>query len=189
MATNRRRATTVYSTYGSVAYAPAYDGSAVRAPRREEEPYQPAPRPRQREHVRRKALVRTQVQVREAGQVAPFAVVGFLAVALFAVMLVMSYAQLTVVNGEMVSLRNELSDLQSENAVLTAQYEKVFDMESLEAAVGDTMVRPTSDQVMYIDLSAPDAVTVYGEERAERGILGALEGLGQVLGGIVEYFR
>ena len=29
----RRRSTTVYNTYGSVAYAPAYDGSAVRAPK------------------------------------------------------------------------------------------------------------------------------------------------------------
>ena len=38
MATNRRRNTTPYSTYGSVAYAPAYeDGNAVRSPRREEE--------------------------------------------------------------------------------------------------------------------------------------------------------
>ena len=37
MAKYRRRNTTAYSTYGSVAYAPAYDGSAVRAPRREEE--------------------------------------------------------------------------------------------------------------------------------------------------------
>ena len=37
MASYRRRNTTTYGTYGSVAYAPAYDGSAVRAPRREEE--------------------------------------------------------------------------------------------------------------------------------------------------------
>ena len=57
----RRRSTTVYNTYGSVAYAPAYDGSAVRAPRREEE-LQRRPQPKTREHVRRKQLTRTQVQ-------------------------------------------------------------------------------------------------------------------------------
>lgn len=188
MATYRRRSTTVYDTYGSVAYAPAYDGSAVRVPQREEELYQP-PRPKQREHVRKKTLVRTQAQVREAGQVAPFAVVGFLAVALFAAMLVMSYAQLTVANNEMVSLRSDLSELRSEHATLTAQYEKVFDLETLQSAVGDTMTRPSSDQVVYIDLSEPDSVTVYGEESAVSGILGAVKGVGEVLGEIVEYFR
>lgn len=188
MAAYRRRSTAAYSTYGSVAYAPAYDGSAVRAPRREEELRQ-APRPKQRQHVQRKALVRTRAQVREAGQVAPFAVVGFLAVAAFAVMLVMSYAQLTMANNEMVALRSDLSDLQGEYATLSAQYEKVFDLETLQAAVGDTMVRPTSDQVVYIDLSEPDAVTVYGEESAMSGIAGALRGVGNVLGSIIEYFR
>ena len=120
---------------------------------------------------------------------APFAVVGFLAVALFAIMLVMSYAQLTVVNGEMVSLRNELSDLQSENAVLTAQYEKVFDMDTLEAAVGSTMVRPGNEQITYIDLSEPDTVTVYGEESTGTGLMGALDSAGQLLGDLIEYFR
>ena len=188
MAAYRRRSTTAYKTYGSMAYSPAYDGSAVRAPRREEELYTP-PRPKQREYARRKALTRVQVEVREAGQVAPFAVVGFLAVALFAVMLVMSYVQLTVANDEMVSLRGELSDLQTENATLTAQYERVFDMATLQAAVGDTMVRPTSDQVTYIDLSEPDAVVLYGQEETEGGLMGALKSAGRVLGGMIEYFR
>ena len=85
----RRRNTTTYNTYGSVAYAPAYDGSAVRVPRREEE-LQRRPQPKQLERVRHQELTRTQVQVREAGQVAPFAVVGFLAVAVFAALLLMS---------------------------------------------------------------------------------------------------
>ena len=183
----RRRNTTAYRTYGSVAYAPAYDGSAVRVPRREEE-LQRTPQPKVRERTRTKALTRTQVEVREAGQVAPFAVVGFLAVAVCALLLIMSYAQLTVANGEMVALRNELSALQTEKATLTAQYERVFDMDTIQAAVGGTMVRPASDQVTYIDLSAPDAVTVYGEEAAG-GIAGAVESLGAVFGGVVEYFR
>ena len=173
----RRRSTTVYNTYGSVAYAPAYDGSAVRAPRREEE-LQRRPQPKTREHVRRKQLTRTQVQVREAGQVAPFAVVGFIT----------SFAQFTALNGEVVSLQNQLTTLQTENATLSAQYEKVFDMETIQAAVGESMVRPTSDQVEYIDLSEPDTVVVYGEE-AQGGPLGALKSLGQMIGEILEYFR
>lgn len=183
----RRRNTTAYHTYGSVAYAPAYDGSAVRAPRREEELQRP--RPKQRERVRRQELTRTQVQVREAGQVAPFAVVGFLAVAVFAALLLLSYVQYTVLSSEMVSLRSEMSSLQKENATLSAQYEKVFDMDTIQAAVGSTMVRPTNDQVVYIDLSEPDTVVVYGQESGENSLVNAVKELGAALGEFIEYFR
>ena len=186
MATIRRRHTTTYSTYGSVAYAPAYeDGNAVRSPRREEE-LRRAPVPRPKRQVRRHE--RARVEVRQAGQVAPFAVVGFLAVAVFAVLLVTSYAQLAVANDEMVALQRELTDLKSENSKLSAQYEKVFDLATIQAAVGDTMVRPTNEQMVYIDLSEPDTVTVYPGDRAG-GLEDLIQGLQDLFGGIIEYFR
>ena len=186
MATIRRRHTTTYSTYGSVAYAPAYeDGNAVRSPRREEE-LRRAPVPQPKRQVRRHE--RAQVEVRQAGQVAPFAVVGFLAVAVFAVLLVTSYAQLAVANDEMVTLQRELTNLKSENSKLSAQYEKVFDLATIQAAVGDTMVRPTNDQMVYIDLSEPDTVTVYQGNRAG-GLEDLIQGVQDLFGGIIEYFR
>ena len=185
---SRRRNTTNYNTYGSVAYAPAYDGSAVRVPRREEEVVY-RPQPKRREKVRQEELTRTQVQVREAGQVAPFAVVGFIAVAVFAALLLLSYVQYTVLNGQMVSLRSEMSTLQKESATLSAQYEQVFDMPAIQAAVGDTMVRPGSDQVVYIDLSQPDTVTVFAGAAGENGVVSTLKEAGAFLGGIIEYFR
>lgn len=185
MAVNRRRRTTGYSTYGSVAYAPTYDGNAARVPRREEE-LRRAPAPQPKKPVRRHE--RAQVEVRQAGAVAPFAVVGFLAVAVFAALLVTSYAQLTVANDELVSLRRQLTNLEAENTVLSAQYERVFDLATIQAAVGDTMVRPTSEQVVYIDLSAPDTVTVFQGEGAS-GLKSILQGVGDILDGIIEYFR
>ena len=183
----RRRNTTRYATYGSDAYSAMYDGSAVRVPRREEE-LQPSPRPRQRERVHHQNLTRTQVQVREAGQVAPFAVVGFLAVAVLAALLLFSYAQSTVLNAEVVTLRSELSALKTEHATLNAQYERVFDMEKIEQAVGDTMIRPTKDQAVYIDLSEPDTVVVFGGD-TQGGLLAMLESMGQALSELIEYFR
>ena len=187
MAANRRHNTTAYKTYGSVAYAPSYDGSAVRAPRREEELQRaPAPYHRRREQVRKKE--RPKVQVRQAGAVAPLAVVGFLAVAILAALLVTSYARLTVVNDKMVALRRELSELKSENAALSAQYERVFDLASIQEAVGDKMVRPTSDQVVYIDLSEPDTVTVY-QGATPSPFSALLDGAGELFGSIIEYFR
>lgn len=188
MAANRRRTTTVYSTYGSAAYSPLYDGNAARLPRREEELRRtPVPQPKRREQVRRHE--RAQVEVRQAGQIAPFAVIGFLAVAVFAVMLITSYAQLTVANDEMVSLRRELSQLKEENVTLSAQYEKVFDLATVQKAVEDTMVRPTGDQVVYIDLSEPDTVIVFEEEKGMSGLQTIADGIESIFVSITEYFR
>ena len=169
-----RRSRTPYKTYGNVAYAPAYDGSAVRVPGREE-PLQPQPkvRPQRRERT----LTRTRVQVREAGEISPFAVIGFLAVGIFAALLVWSYAQYVVATDQLVTLRSELSELQEENILLSAQYEKVFDLERIQAEVGDTMIRPTQDQIVYLDLSEPDSVVLYKEEGAVQGPRGLLEGI------------
>ena len=75
MATERRRR---YSTYGSVAYQPQYDGSAARQPARRETP-QPQRRPRVQ--PRERVAARPSVEVREQGAVSLFAIVGFMAVA------------------------------------------------------------------------------------------------------------
>ena len=189
MATRHRsNYTASYRTYGSVAYAPAYDGSAVRAPRREET-LQPRPQPKTRVRPRERMLTRTQVQVREAGEVSPFAVIGFLAVGVFAALLLFSYSQFTMINDQVVSLRGDLTVLQRENATLSAEYEKLFDMERIQAAVGEAMVRPSGEQVVYIDLSEPDTVLLYGEEESAAGVMGAVEGLKEIFGQLVEYFR
>ena len=118
-----------------------------------------------------------------------FAVVGFLAVGVFAALLLLSYVQLTVTSDELVGLRSQLTQLESENATLSAQYEQVFDAEHIQQAVGDTMVRPTSDQVTYIDLSEPDSVVVYDQQERTGGISGLLEGIQDVFSSLIEYFR
>ena len=183
----RRRFTTRYDSYGSVAYAPVYEGNAVRAPRREEE-YQPSPQPRRREQTYRRPVERTQVEVRQAGAVAPFAVVGFLAVAIFAALLLVSHAQSTVLNAEVVELRSQLSVLEAEHAKLSAQYEQVFDMDKIQAAVGETMIRPTNSQAVYLDLSEPDTVVVYDNLKNHK-LLGVVAAAGETLGELIEYFR
>ena len=124
-------------TYGNLAYAqPAArpqerTGSQVLRP-------QPKVRPRER------ALTRPKVRVREAGQISVFAVVGFLAVGVFAILLMLSTIQLTMVSDEVVSLRDQLSALESEEAKLMAQYELAFDPSVIEDKVtaDGSMVKP-----------------------------------------------
>ena len=181
MATRQRA--NLYRTYGSVAYAPAYEGNTVRAPQREE-----VQRPRPKVRPRERVLTRPQVEVRQAGQVSAFAVIGFLAVGVFAALLLLSYVQLTVTSDELVSLQGELTRLETENATLSAQYEQVFDEEHLQQAVGDTMVRPTSDQVVYMDLSEPDSVVVYGQQDRAGGLSGLTQGIGDIFSTLASYF-
>lgn len=178
-----RQRTTAYRVNGSAAYAPAYTGSVVRAPRRQDDTYSVPKR-----SPRRQAVTRPQVAVREAGHVAPFAVVGFLAVGVFAVLLLLSTLQLHIASDNVVSLRNQLADLHTEQATLSARYEQEFDLQRLQAAVGGTMIRPTADQITYIDMSRPDSVVLFNDS-AVPGTAGAAKGAGNIFSSVVEYFR
>lgn len=187
MASAGKRRRNPYATYGNVAYAPGYDGSAVRALPREEVA---APRPKARPRRQAQALTRPRVRVREQEQVSVFAVVGFLAVAVFAALVVFSYVRLTVAGNETVQLREEISDLQDQQAKLLAQYELAYDANSIEEQLlsEGTMVRPQSGQIFVLDLSEPDSVVLYQEEKTE-GLAGLFSGLEQIISSVLEYFQ
>lgn len=174
-----------YATYGSVAYAPGYDGSAAR--RLEREVVRPLPKERPEVRVR----TRPRVRVREQGRISVFAVVGFLAVGLFAALVLMSYVRLTTLSTDTVSLRSELSTLKTEEAKLQAQYELAYDIKSIEEKVtaDGQMVKPQSGQIYTVDLSEPDSVKRYDEQEAYAGAVGALHAVAEVFETVVEYFR
>ena len=125
--------------------------------------------PKRKETVREtpkvKARPEVHVQIREKQQVSLFSLVGFTAVLGMAILVLMSYIQLTVLSAETVTLKNQLSALETENIRLTAQYEQMFDLSSVqEAALAAGMVKPGNSQVCYIDLSEGDSAVVYQKE-------------------------
>lgn len=160
------RRTRTYQTYGNVAYQPQYDGSAVRAPRRQEWERPAPPQHRPQVQPRRQPQQRPRVEVREAGAVAPFAVVGFLAVALCAVLLVVSYAQLAVLNDQTVQKRADVAELVAVQTELLAQHELAYDLAAIEdQLIADgTMVKVAPSQITYLDISSPDNMIVYSNE-------------------------
>ena len=183
MVTEQRRRQSEYRSTGNVAYAPEFGGNTVRGVPKRERVSQPKPRTKER------SLTRTKVQVREAGQVAPLAVAGFLLVGVLAALLLLCYTQYTMITDEVVSLRRELSALETEHAALSAEYEQVFDMERIQSMVGGSMVRPSASQIEYIDLSEPDSVELYNRSSGTSGIVGVLNGIGTMVSDLVEYFR
>ncbi len=190
MATTKRRGTMRYESYGNVAYAPTHDGGAIAAPRRQtQEESIPLPRRRVQQHTETRALTRAHVQVRQGGVIAPFGILSFLVAGVFAFMLVMSMAQQTVLSAEVVALQSQYDKAEMTNSALSAQYEQVFDIASVEEAVAGAMVRPSSEQVVYIDLSQPDEVVLYSDEVRTQGVAGLLEGLEEIASELMAYFQ
>ena len=171
-----------YDAYRNISYA--YDGSAARQ-LEEEEVLSPRPlvRPRHR------TVARPKVQVREAGRVSLFAVTGFAAVAVLAVLLIMSYVQLATVSDQVVSLSSEMTALQSEEASLRARYELAYDLGAIESKVTSdgSMSRPQSGQMIYVDMTEPDSVVVYDRDGEETGGT-FMDGVKDIVGNILAYF-
>ena len=121
----------------------------------------------------------------------PFAVVGFLAVGVFAVLLLFSYVQLTTISQQVVELRSEMTALQSEEAKLRTAYELSYDLSSIEETMtaSGAMVRPQNGQVVYVDLSEPDTVTFFNQDEAVAGLDGMFESVKSIASEIVAYFQ
>lgn len=179
MASAARRGS--YDPYRNVSYA--YDGSAARV-LEGGEVLQPQPRVR----PRHKELTRPQVQVRPAGKVSLFALCGFTALAALAVLILMSCVQLSTISGDVVDLNSQMTQLQSEEAVLRARYELAYDVGAIESAVtaDGSMSRPQMGQIVYVDLTEPDNVVVYDQGEAVGGTF--LDGVKEIVNNILAYF-
>lgn len=184
----RNRYPGAHATYGNVAYDLNYASTVARPLHGGEETAQPRPLVRPREG----AAARPKVRVREAGQISLFAVVGFLAVGVFAVLVLMSSIQMITVSDDIAELKSQLTVLQKEEAKLRTQFELAFDQASIETKMtaDGTMMRPQSGQIFYLDLSEPDSVEVFEDSGVPlAGAAGALGSIGDVFGSVVEYFR
>ena len=164
---------------GNLAYDERY--AERRAPRREseqrEQPREEFIRPPRRQE---KKAVRPRVRERQR-------VSGVLALG-FAVVVLMSYAQLTSISADVVSMQKELKTLDAEHVALLTQYERTFDLETVKAAaVAAGMNKPSSSQINYIDLSAPDSVELC-EAQNVSVLSRVFTSLGQGVFSVVEYF-
>ena len=147
--------------------------------------------PRHQEQVRQQPKVHAapKVLVRERQQVSLFSLLGFAAVAGLAVLVLMSYIQLTALASDTVALKKQLSTLETEHATLTAQYEQMFDLTTVrEAAEAAGMTKPSASQICYLDMAGGDSAIVYQQE--EPSVLSSvLTALNHGVYAVVEYFK
>lgn len=126
---------------------------------------------------------------RERIRVSPLVLLGYAAAAVMLVMLLSSYAQLTAISSDVVSMQRELATLEDEHVTLLGRYERTFDLTAIkEAAEAAGMAKPSSSQIYYIDLSAPDNVVLY--EHSEANLFSRVAAsVGQNIVSFVEYFK
>lgn len=145
--------------------------------------------PREETAVRPQVRRVSKVQTRQRQKLSAFSVVGFCAVAALAVLVLMNYIRLTELSSDMVELKSELSTLETEHVTLTAQYERLYDLETVKAAAEAAgMSKPSNSQIYYIDLSDGDNAVIY--QREEPDILSRLlTSLNHGIYTVVEYFE
>ena len=163
-----------YHTNGAAAYD-VYAWNQSTAPQRRPEP-QHLPEERPLPQKRQRAKARTAL--------APFTVVGMLAVACLLVLVVFGYVQ-----SEVSKLENQLSALQSQQTQLQSRYEARIDLDAIETAAGDLgLTKPSQEQIAYLDLSGADRAEIYQEEKTSvfSEIVSAME---QSVSGLIAYLR
>lgn len=94
---------------------------------------------------------------------APRAVVGILVVAVVIIAMLISHAQLVMINDQAVNLRGELSQLQSEETKLKAQYELTYDLQEIENQMltSGQMIKIQDWQTYTLELAEPDGVEYF----------------------------
>lgn len=172
-----------YNTKHSSAYLSGYDGNAVRQLEQLEE----FPVHRQRTIKNRRAAKRVELEVREPGKIAPFAIVGMLAVCLLAMLMLSQYATLVEVNDDAVDLKKQLETLKTEEAKLLTQYELAYDLQAIEQEIlaSGEMVKVQSSQVQMLELTEPDSVEYYQNAQFGNGVV---SGLREIFSTIRAYF-
>ncbi len=178
MADNRTRS----AVYGSL----AYDLDALARERQLDDAGKLPQRAQERQI---QSMPRQKAAAKTAVRLSPAVLIGTVVVAAMVIALMLCYVKLTGISDSVSSIKREISALEDEHIALLTEYEKTFDLSTVkEAAEAAGMSKPTSGQIVYIDLSGADTAQVYaaGGSAALNGLTGRLA---EAWAYAVEYFR
>ena len=127
--------------------------------------------------------------VRQAQKLDPAAVLGFAAVGVLLTLLVMCYVRLNAIGREIVDIKEQIGQLETEEVSLLTRYEQAFDLAAVKtAAEAAGMSQPSDSQITYIELPGQDSAVAYSAQ--ERGWLeDAEETLREWGSALTAYFR
>lgn len=110
---------------------------------------------------------KAKAMVRPAQKASLLPVIGFIGVAVLMVGLLMCYVEINTISGNIVEMKEQISQLEVEQVSLMARYEQAFDTATVkEAAEAAGMSMPSDSQIYYIDLPGQDQAVAYGAKRS-----------------------
>ena len=114
---------------------------------------------------------------------------GFSAVAVLMVALLLCYVRINAISGSIVEMQEQISALEVEQVSLLTRYEQAFDLATVkEAAQAAGMRQPDDSQICYIDLPGEDQAVSY-DSQAEGVLSRFFAAVGRNIYAAVEYFR
>lgn len=139
------------------------------------------------EHSQQRKKIRA--TVRKAQPIPIVAVAGGAALAVLAVMVVNCQVRINAISDSIVTMKQQISALETEQIALQTQYEQAFDLAAVkESAEEMGMQQPGEGQIIYIDLPGEDRAIVCQDTHG--GVLTRLfTALEQHVLSMVEYFR
>lgn len=110
-------------------------------------------------------------------------------VAVLAVLVVSSHVRLNAISGDIVSMKQQIEQLELEQIALQTQYDQAFDLATVkEAAEAAGMRQPNEGQIYYIDLPGEDQAVACSQ--TETGLFDRVfASIGQHIYSVLEYFR
>jgi cell division protein FtsL len=153
----------------------------------EDMPLEAAPEVAETPAVKENTRTATRAAARSVQSVAPFSIIGTVCIAVLVVFMLMSYVQLVSISEESVALEQQLEELQLEKVKLLIDYESAFNLTEIEeyATTELGMQKPRSNQIYYVDGSAPDKAEIIDNGVQKTGIFSLFDDLLDSLG---EYF-
>ena len=168
-----------YHTNGAAAYD-VYAWNQSTAPQRRPEP-QHLPEERPLPQKRQRVKARTAL--------APFTVVGMLAVACLLVLVVFGYVQLFEATSRVSKLESQLQSLQEEQLLLQSKYEGKIDLAGIEEQAETLgLKKPSQEQIVYVNLAGTDQAEIYHQQHTS--VFGEiLDAMQQSILGLIEYLQ
>ena len=171
------------ATFGSL----AYDMGRAACPEFEYEEA-PAARPKRQPRESVKVAARPRKKTAAKQKIAPFGVLGLITAGLMLVLVLMGNVQLAAISAESSKVQSSISDLQSAEAILKIQYERIFELDKIEQyAVNQLgMIPSSSGQVYYLNSSTPDKAEII---RGSDTNVSVWSNINTFLSRVVEYFK
>lgn len=112
------------------------------------------------------AQPRQETRVHAKTSVAPFTIVGLIAVACLFIMVIFGYVQLFEATSRVSGLETKLAGMQGEQTLLRARYEERIDLNEIETRAKEIgLSKPMPEQIIYVNLSGSDRAEIFPADR------------------------